>query len=340
MSKITELAEELRQLLAGGAFPAGARFPSEYELMRRYDVSRLTANKAVALLTAEGLLERGRRGSGTFVRCERKFPRNWIAMLADISHPYSARIVAGAANTALSGNCMLSIFNPNAPDISDTLGKLARSECLGVLTINYGQLPDDFAKPVIYLDNGFNNNSGKPRHSITCDNYGAAVEMMTRILNTGCREVALVTAPHQQHREMRLRGFLDAMRQGGLADPESRSFVIQDSKGRYEMQQTIRAILKRFPGVRYIVTDSDDIVLRIMEVSKIDGLDCPGRIKLSGFGNVYGIADIHHIPTVDQHPWHIGMEAVNALLKLVKEGDNGQVIDIQVPAEVIHTEFL
>ena len=335
MSKITDLADQLRQLLAGGAFPPGARFPSEYELMRRYDVARLTANKAVALLAAEGLLERGRRGSGTFVRQERKFPQNWIAVLADISHPYNARLVAGAASAALAENCMAAVFNPKLEEFAEALRKIERSNCLGVLTISYGVLPQDFAKPVIYFDSIVGENEYQTYHCVTCDNYGAACEMMERVLQSLCREVVTVTAPAPLHREMRLRGFQEVMRKYGIAEVEARSFTVRSNSSRYEIQQVMRAILHRFPEVGCIVTDSDDIVMEIMNVCKSSGIDCPGRIKLTGFGNIYGMAAIHHIPTVDQHPWHIGAEAVGAMLKLVKNGDDGQIINIQVPAEVL-----
>ena len=340
MSKITDLAAELRKLLESGCYPAGARFPSEYELMNRYQVARLTANKAVALLTAEGLLERGRRGSGTFVRRERRFPRSWIAVLANVAHPYYARIVAGAANAALAEHCMIAVFNPQLEDFSATLRKIEQSDCLGVLTMNYGVLPREFAKPVIYLDTIAQEDEYETQHCVLCDNYDAASEMMEWVLGQGCREVVTVTVPGKLHRRMRLKGFQDAMEKFGIPDAPARSFVVQGSHSRYEMQQTVRSILKRFPGVKYIVTDSDDIVLRIMEVCKIDGIDCPGRIKLTGFGNIHGIADIHHIPTVDQHPGHIGAEGVNAMLKLVERGTAEPVIHIQVPAEVIRPQFI
>ena len=61
MSKINDLAAELRKLLSSGLYPPGARFISEYEIENRYGISRITANKAVSILASEGLLERGNR---------------------------------------------------------------------------------------------------------------------------------------------------------------------------------------------------------------------------------------------------------------------------------------
>jgi GntR family histidine utilization transcriptional repressor len=58
----TDLAAEIRS----GAWPPGHRIPFEHELMARYGCARATANKAVAALAAQGLVERRRR-AGSFV---------------------------------------------------------------------------------------------------------------------------------------------------------------------------------------------------------------------------------------------------------------------------------
>ncbi|MTI12531.1 GntR family transcriptional regulator [Sansalvadorimonas verongulae] len=49
----------------------GDLIPSEPELSDRYEVSRMTARKAVDYLARQGLVER-RRGLGTFVRCQKR----------------------------------------------------------------------------------------------------------------------------------------------------------------------------------------------------------------------------------------------------------------------------
>lgn len=60
-----QAAEELRTLIAGDYLP-GDRLPPEAELARRIGLSRNTVREAVALLVAEGLVER-RWGVGTTV---------------------------------------------------------------------------------------------------------------------------------------------------------------------------------------------------------------------------------------------------------------------------------
>jgi len=340
MSKITDLADSLRKLLESGLYPEGARFPSEYELMERYSVARLTANKAVALLTAEGLLERSRRGSGTFVRCCRKFPQGWIAAFMDVASPYNAAMIAGAANTAMLNNYMLSVFNPRIPEITDTLKKLERSDCIGVLTGGYGILPANFHKPVIYMDVEVNAAEDGPHHNVICDNYGAAHEMMSQVLASGIRNVVTVTMPYKLHRLHRLQGFKDAMSEYKISNIEKRCFAFRENERQCEMLQIMRRIIKSYPDVECIVTDSDDIVLQIMKICKSENIDCPGKIKLTGFGNIHGISDVYRLPTVDQHPWHIGHESVELLLKLIKDPEKDEFIKIEVPAEVLNSDFI
>ena len=341
MSKITDLAAELRKLLESGCYPAGARFPSEYELMNRYQVARLTANKAVALLTAEGLLERGRRGSGTFVRCERKFPRGWFAMITSLNNLYSMGIIAGASEISLDNGCMLSVFQPGQARILSLVDSLARSDCLGILSMEHGvgYLPSDYPKPAVYLDTGVEDQPGKKLHSVTCDNYGAAHEMMTRIIASGKKEIVMLGREGSLNLKQRLAGFRDAMQEHGIGDAERRKFVMHHGSV-YEVRQSLQKILRQFPDVDFIATDSDDLVYRIMDSCNQKEFERMKNIGLSGFGNIHGISDLHRIPTVDQHPWHIGKEAVEALLGILQNGEPADPIRIEVPAEVINTEYL
>ena len=57
--------QALKDGLAAGLWPAGALMPSEAELVARHGVSRMTVNRALRELQAEGLVERV-QGVGTF----------------------------------------------------------------------------------------------------------------------------------------------------------------------------------------------------------------------------------------------------------------------------------
>jgi GntR family transcriptional regulator len=61
------IADDLRAEIAAGRIPPGGKLPVNRELADRYGVARATAERAVSLLEAEGLVV-SRHGSGTYVR--------------------------------------------------------------------------------------------------------------------------------------------------------------------------------------------------------------------------------------------------------------------------------
>ncbi len=62
-----QIADLLRERIEDGTYPAGSTLPSEPELSAQLNVSRVTINRAVAQLRAEGMVK-VRRGAGTQVR--------------------------------------------------------------------------------------------------------------------------------------------------------------------------------------------------------------------------------------------------------------------------------
>ena len=62
-----QLADLLRDQIAAGKLPAGARVPSETHLVQEYGLARGTVRKALAALEEEGLIVRV-QGRGSFVK--------------------------------------------------------------------------------------------------------------------------------------------------------------------------------------------------------------------------------------------------------------------------------
>lgn len=67
MTKWQDIADELRQAISRGDYPPGSLIPKEPELMAAFGTGRDPVRRAVAQLTAEGILE-PRRRRGTIVR--------------------------------------------------------------------------------------------------------------------------------------------------------------------------------------------------------------------------------------------------------------------------------
>ena len=95
--------------IRSGAWEAGQRVPSENELVESFGISRMTANRALRELTAEGFLNRV-PGVGTFVKEATALSslmelRNIAEEIAQRGHRYSSRVISRTtvdANPALA----------------------------------------------------------------------------------------------------------------------------------------------------------------------------------------------------------------------------------------------
>lgn len=66
VARYAQMKDEIRKAIVSGRWKPGERVPSEHELTVQYEVSRMTANRVLRELTAEGLIERV-QGAGSFV---------------------------------------------------------------------------------------------------------------------------------------------------------------------------------------------------------------------------------------------------------------------------------
>lgn len=62
-----KIKADLEAKILTGRWPSGFRIPFEYELMEKYDCSRMTVHKALSALATRGLIKRKRR-AGSFVQ--------------------------------------------------------------------------------------------------------------------------------------------------------------------------------------------------------------------------------------------------------------------------------
>lgn len=67
MTKHELVLEDIRKKIQDGTYPMNEKLPTELELCKQYDVSRITVKKAIDQLVYEGMVIK-RRGAGTFVK--------------------------------------------------------------------------------------------------------------------------------------------------------------------------------------------------------------------------------------------------------------------------------
>ena len=325
--KKTAILQTLRGELNAKKYPLNSRFPSEYLLAERFGVNKTTANKAVAMLTSEGYLKRGRGGQGTIVVRHTVFPKNHIAFIGVISHPFLALQAEGLQEAALEDDSVVSLIAPQPNKLTMTLNKLKNTKTDGIISSAYGLLPD-IGIPVIYLEDKVGSLS-LPDY-VACDSYHPAFQMMQEVIRRGHRDIVLLV--HVQSNPDRLRGYYDAMREAGIMDYEKRTFrMFEYTVG--ETNLLLKRICRQYPGFTAVVSCSDDDILRMIISMRQQGIEWEGRKAMIGFGNLRGISNVYPIATVDQHPVRIGAEAYRLLLEKIEHPE-------QTVQELLDTELV
>ncbi len=97
-ARYLQVKRHILQKISAGSLRAGERVPSENELVRELDIARMTANRALRELAAEGVLVRV-AGVGTFVAEQRVHShplevRNIADEIRARGHEYEARVVS------------------------------------------------------------------------------------------------------------------------------------------------------------------------------------------------------------------------------------------------------
>ena len=337
MRKSEEILAVLREELQSGRWKENSRFPSEEQLMSRFNVSRITMNKITEQLAQEKYIQRGRGGSGATVLNTDPFPRGQIACFCGILHPYYCKMANGIVQHATNAKYGVNFLAPEPDFINYYLDKVARSNYVGVLvSCGFGLVLQDYPLPVIYIDSLPCDSCS--RCYISCSNYQSAADMAEVGIQRGHRDILVFSSfsHYEYSRVERLNGFIDTMKKHKISDISKRAVNIS---GNYLLlSRLFQRALRQFPETTLVLTDSDDIAFTLVDTIKTMGLE--GKITVTGFGNMSWISPLLKIPTVEQHPEEIGAAAVDELLYSLEHPEAPHTNGITIEAELVHTDLI
>lgn len=335
-----EIYRTLKKRLDDSTYPPGSKFPSESMLTAEFGVSKVTVNKIVSRLVEQGLLMRGIRGAGTRVLPKIFQPRGTIAFIGRLN-PYTMRILDGVQRESLRSGYFAAVFSPESDELQYCLNLLNTRNVCGVISVGYGMIHPDPELPAVCLDYTLPHQPYENGvHFIDCDNFTGGKRIMTEILRRGHREIAIFSAERfvisaTAEITPRVRGFHTTLREAGLEHLIRRTF--------YGMPQSfpdakncLSAILKSYPETTLICCDSDPSAEMLSAAAKSLGVSCPGKIALTGFGN------ITHLPiaSVDQNPERQGQLAVRCIQDAIPGKPDSYGKEPFVECFPVNTDFI
>lgn len=336
MTKTEKIYNILKNRLEEGFYPEDSKFPSESLLADEFNANKMTINKIVSMLAEQNYLIRGLRGAGTKVAKLSDRVRGTLAFLSPLT-AYTIQVLRGVYAEAMRFNFHVIVESPPLPDLEHRLQMLKKSGIKGVISVTYGKpaLPDGMR---LFCVDTYPEGDDTQTRFINSDNYQGGAQMMREILRRGHREILIFSSErfsftHNAPQTPRVRGFHDVMLENGITDFEERTFY-SAFKSAEDTKYFLETYLERYPDTTLIAADSDGSAAMLHTMALKLGIDCPGKIALTGFGNVSPLP----IANVDQNPERQGELAARYLIDYILNDADNAPLSVSVETSLTNIE--
>lgn len=276
---------------------------TERQLMEEFQVSRITAKRAITELEYQGILYR-KRGVGSFVArdiYQKRKKKNITPSVFAFLLPFTIRqknilnMISKINAKISSSNCFLSLFitDSNKSKEQSILKQLLEQNIAGFVIYPtfanvHLELLNQFifrGIPVIVIDQPV---TTPYLYNILCDNASGAQKLTEHLIELGHRDISffsvsnIVSLPSVTER---LGGFLNTMQNHGLSiKPEYIISKMTDSSPEAICEQ-LRTLLDA--GVTAVICENDGVARSLLHACKTLSLKVPDDISICGFSDDY-----------------------------------------------------
>jgi DNA-binding LacI/PurR family transcriptional regulator len=351
MAKHRRVFEYLHSNIVSGQFKPGDRLPSEAELGRLFDASRITIAKAVLDLQRQNLVTR-RPGAGTHVLAPQRVVSRAFGLLipelgtTEIFEPIChgmMRSPLARPDALLWGNAVVS-----EPDSAKEAEHLVQSyiaqKVAGVFFAPLERIEEkdaanrriiralDKAKiPVVLLDRCYLPFPERSQHDLVgVDNFRAGYIATAHLLGLGARRLAFLGEQLAANTvDARIAGFNEALRGRGVAQEHNLVF-----RGNPQDESMVRLLLEQLRP-EAIVCANDLTAARLMQTLLDLGVSIPDEVRIVGMDDVK-YASLLPVPltTVHQDCAGIGMVAMATMLERIEHPEL-PFRDLLVPTRLV-----
>ncbi|TVR93608.1 MAG: GntR family transcriptional regulator [Spirochaetaceae bacterium] len=374
-SKYQTIYDDIKSRISSGEYLPGAQLPTEVELVKHYEVSRPTVNKALSMLQHHGLIRR-RSGAGSFVSAPQDRPYTaeklsdngqpgtaidhtyfglLIPMLGvtEIFEPICARIAqqSHAHNFhVLWGDSAAHSGSNIAADFERTCMRYIDRGLDGIFFVPLELTPEsevtnarivarlrDAHIPVVMLDADYLRFPERSEFDLVgIDNVRAGYLAAQHYLEQGAKRVDYLQKPYSACTvTLRERGFRMALEDAGIAS-QPEYFHTGDPSDR----EFVADLLQK--GATEIVCANDVTAAEFMLTADSLATKVPSDIRVLGFDDVK-YARFARIPltTFRQPCAELGDLAVETMLSRIREPDRPPItVSAQADLIVRHSSLM
>ena len=345
MKRYEQIALDLQKIVDDKLKRNDIRFPTEAELGRQFQVSRVTIRRALAILEEKGLLVR-RQGSGCFLTGRAPDSSgNQLALL--LSSPFSYRspgIVDGVRRIASREGFLLSVYDMRSSLQTERqiLTAFLSAAPRGLILEDFSSIPNpnsdlleqlatqDSRVPVVSLFGShgmeaYASFSSRPVISSVCENLSQGAEILVRELTArGHRKIAGLFPACTKPDTDRFHSWLLALRDAGLSLDTDFLFL----PGNLETEEILSGKSARLSAFldavsarcTALVCSNDLLAAAAAQQLKKKGLHIPEDLCLASFEESY-LQQLSPIHTASLRGCGcIGEQAAKLLFRMIRGG--------------------
>jgi DNA-binding LacI/PurR family transcriptional regulator len=330
--------KEIKNILAAeiAQMSSNDRLPSRPELCKKLGIAKVTLDKAINELVAEGLLY-SRKGGGTYVAGGNEgLPihagTNWGIVVPDVTDLFYAKIVRGVENVAQSYGINVILCNSDSDfdKQEQYIKRLSYSGVSGLIIVPvacgeirknylfYNQLTE-LKVPFVFCGR---NAYGINAPVVASNNFYGGYIATKHLLAKGYRHIAYISQQKYQASIDRCQGYIVALLENGVE--VNRKIIAMEDKSHTQPvgYKTMKNILALDQAVDAVFCFCDKIAPGVYQAISEAGLAVSDDIGVIGYDNTDICEKLNPaVTTVAYKSLEVGTKAAEILYKLINKED-------------------
>ena len=259
-------------------------------------------------------------------------------VIPNIINPFFPEIARAAEDTAnkLGFNLILCNADNNREKENQYYEMLINKQVDGIIIASYTAIPMDLLSlmdrgmPVVALDREYN---GYEIPSIKVDDRLGGELAAKHLIECGCKDIAYITGPmYIESFQERFEGFEKILKENNIYKSQLVKIEELSLKGGYEATKRLLEEVKEIDG---IFAGNDILAIGCYKALNDLGYKLYDDIKLIGYDGLESNINYLEISSVAQPMYSLGKNAVELLVKIIKEEGNITKEKIKLELEVV-----
>jgi len=357
-----QIYKDLSEQINNGKYKVGDKIPTEKEIAYKYNVSRITSQKAMNMLAEKGLINRY-SGVGSFVSDREKKQKNEDKLekisgkkkiigivVEELWCDFGIGIFEGAYKTSdeLGYDLVMKKSHGNQKDEERVIQELIEMGAIGIIIMPvHGDYYSERilelfldGYPIVFIDRYLH---GIQVPFISSNNVLASMKAVSYFASHGHKNIALITAPDKETTTLddRKEGYIQGILSSGLL--LNKEYIYdgildrlpgEDSGLIYKHnKKNIKEFLNSNPKITAIIATEYYIAEIIKKTSETINIDIPEDIELICFDSPESIVGRYQFTHIKQNQHEMGSISVKMLNNLIigeRQEEKRILLDVEI----------